>query len=158
MHDGELLGVLAAEHGDIGLHRGEQLGDDRRNTTEVARSMRTLERPGEVPRLDRGVEPLGVHRGGRRGVHRVDTHGGAPLDICLEGARIAGEILGAVELQRVDEDRHHHCVGMLVGHANQLEMALVERPHRRDEGHRRPGEAALPGPRPGRVGVGEHLW
>ena len=49
-HDDALLRVLLAEVGDVGLHHGEQLGDDGGHAPEVLRAAhRALERLGDGP-------------------------------------------------------------------------------------------------------------
>jgi hypothetical protein len=71
--DGQLLVVLLAEDRDVGPYGEEELGDDGRDPSEVARPERALHRLTERPGIDVGLEAGGVH--GRRGRHveRVDA-------------------------------------------------------------------------------------
>lgn len=157
MDDRQLLGVLAPEHGDVGLDRGEQLRHDGRDATEVSGSVGSLERTGEVARLDGGVEALRVHRSRCGRIDRIDPGSRAAGEIGLEGARVPCEILGTVELQRVDEDGHDHRVAALASHPDQFDVAVVERTHGRHERHRRAAGAPLASPGASGVGVAEHL-
>ena len=51
-------------------------------------------------------------------------------EIGVEGPRIGVEILAGPELQRIDEDRHHHDrSGHPLGGADQREVAFVQRTH-----------------------------
>ncbi len=72
-----------------------------------------------------------VRRGGE---HEVDADPGEGGEVRLEGAGVAVEVLAGAELERVDEDRHHHVVGVRVRLADELEVALVERAHGHDHG------------------------
>ena len=51
----------------------------------------------------------------------------------FEGARIGGEVLGGAELGGVDEDGDHDDVGLLLGDADEGEVAVVEVAHGGDE-------------------------
>ena len=52
----------------------------------------------------------------------------------LERARVAVEVLGRTELQRVDEDRHEQVVGSATGRPQQRCVPLVQRAHGHDDG------------------------
>ena len=65
--------------------------------------------------------------------------------VLVERARVGVEILACPELQRVDEDRHHHDrAGNALGRANQRQVALVQRTHGGHEGD--PAPAGTQGP------------
>jgi hypothetical protein len=83
----------------------------------------------------------------------VNTLLPAGLEIGLQRAGVAGEILARTELQGVHEDRHgdHGGAGRAAGVADQLAVALVQRAHRRDEQHAAP--SGTQGPRHGGDGL-----
>jgi hypothetical protein len=134
--DRELLVVLLAEHRDIGAGRSEQLRDDRRHAVEMARPTGAFHGGRERARHDPGLETRGVHRGGGRGIHRIDRCVGARGEVGLEHLWVAGEVGGIAELERVDEDGHHHEVCTCVRQVDQGKVPVVERSHRRHQRHR----------------------
>ena len=154
----QLLGVLAPEHRHVRLNCGEQLRDHGGDTTEVTGPVSTFERFGQHARLDMGVEPTRVHRGRSGCVHRVDTDGGALLEVGVDGARIALEVGCDVELQWVDEDRHDDGIGMVPGLVDQCQVAGVQRAHRGHEPDPSTSDALAlaPGPHRSRGGDDVH--
>ena len=60
---------------------------------------------------------------------RFGTRGEVPL----EGARIAGDVLGIAELQRVDEDGDGDDVALFGGPGDERPVSVVQRAHRRYE-------------------------
>ena len=127
----QLLVILLAEAGHVGLHQVEQLGDDSADTTEVARAQRPFQQAGETRYLDEGLagKPLGIHQLRGRGEHQIHAGGLQGGAVLLQGTGIVGEILGLVELQGVHEDADHHLVAAAAGLIDQGEMALVQIAH-----------------------------
>ena len=54
----------------------------------------------------------------------------------VRSAKALGNPLARRELQRVDEDAHHHRVAQRLCLLDQSEVALMQRPHRRHQGNR----------------------
>src|SRR5205823_7155357 len=59
-----LLEILAAEHGDVGLHQVEQLGHHGQHTGEVAGARRALEPVGHRTGVEAHQRIGGIHRVG----------------------------------------------------------------------------------------------
>ena len=100
--DRELLGVLLAEIGDVGLDGVEELGDDGGDAAEVlgaALRRVALEDLGEALDLDPGREALWVDLLDRRRVDEVDAGLGREPRVALLVARIAVEVLARPELR-----------------------------------------------------------
>jgi hypothetical protein len=142
-HDGELLGVLLAEDGDVGAHEAEERGDHRRHALEVA---------GPAVALEAGRRALDPHS--RRGAGRVDggdlgqedeiaAGRGEARRIALLVARIALEVGRVVELRRVDENRDDDARSVLPRQLDQRQVAVVERAHGRHEADPFAGGAPL---------------
>ena len=140
----ELLVILLAEQGDIGLSLHQQLDDDRRHPGEVAWPELVLEtcrrRPVDTDqrRETRRVHAVEIGREDQIGTGRLDHRA-----IALEVARIGRKVLVGGELLGVDEDRHDHPVGDVARRRDERHVAGVERAHRRDEGD--PLAAGAPG-------------
>ena len=127
----QLLVILLAKAGHIRLYQIEQLGDDGTDTTEVTRTQRPLQQIGETRHLDEGLarQPLRIHDLRGRGEHHIDTGRFQRSAILLQSARVVGEILGLVELHRVDEDADHHLLGVAVRLLHQRQVALMQIAH-----------------------------
>jgi hypothetical protein len=80
-------------------------------------------------------------------IRGVDPDGVAGGEVVVDRPRVQVEVGAHVELQRVDEDRDHHDVGVLARFVDQREVSCVQRSQGRYEGNAMPG-------RPLRVGVG----
>ena len=65
--------------------------------------------------------------------HEVDAPRGGEPGVVIESARIAREVFGRAELQRIHKDAHDDDVGNSFGFVDQSEMSLVEGAHRRHE-------------------------
>lgn len=128
-HDGQLLVILLAEHGNVGARGAEQFGDHGGDSVEVAGSRRAFHRVGQPADVHRGRESVWVHRRCRGHVHDADAGGSARLQVVVERPGVRVEVAPLTELQRVDEDRHDHLVGELPRRVDQFEMAAVERSH-----------------------------
>ena len=92
----QLLGVLLAEVGDLGLDRVEELGDDGGDAAEVpgaAPRRVAVEHLGQALDLDRGREALGIDLLDRGRVDVVDAGLGGEPRVALLVARVAVEVL-----------------------------------------------------------------
>ena len=58
-----------------------------------------------------------------------------PLEVGVQGARIAGQVLAGAELAGIDEDRHHDRVALRHGRPHQAQMPFVQGSHRRHQSH-----------------------
>ena len=85
-------------------------------------------------RLDVIALRLREQLGGVGGEYRVNADCFQTRAIGFQRARIARKILVRAELQRVDEDAHHHTGCVLACHFNQCEMAVVQIAHGGHEG------------------------
>ena len=133
----ELLVVLLAEERDVRADDVEQLRDDGQHPGEVARAAPRppARRPSGPGSTVASWRPRGYMSSTPGREHQLDALVAADLQVRLQRARVAGEVLGRAELQGVDEDRHRDDPG--ARHAarvpDQLAVALVQRTHRRDE-------------------------
>ena len=103
--DHDLLRVLLAEVGVLRADDAEQDGHHGRDAVEVAGPGGALERPGERPDVDDGVEAGRVDLLDRRRPDEVDALGLADREVARLVARVALVVGRLVELARVDEDR-----------------------------------------------------
>ena len=107
----ELLVVLLAEDRDVGPDQAEQLGHHGEHAAEVAGPDLALEHVRERSGLDghrRLLGPARVDLLDGRGEDDVDALLLADLEVEVEGARVAVEVLAGAELERVDEHRGDH--------------------------------------------------
>lgn len=161
-HDGELLVVLHAEHGEIGFDRRQQLGHDRGHALEVSGPAPALHRRRERAGHDACVETARVHRGHRRCVHDLDPRRPTRGEVVVDRGGVVLEIGRLPELQWIDEDRHDDRIGERPGVFDEAEVAAMQRTHRRDQRHRpvRTPYLARPRPHPSRrrgdLGHGAH--
>ena len=102
-------------------------------------------------------KPAGYIDGGGGCVHGVDAGVAAGRQVVVDRAGVVVEVGGLVELERVDEDRHHHHVGTRARLGDERQVPVVERAHRRHDAD----DVAVAGTveRPGahRLGAVEHL-
>ena len=129
----QLLVILLAEDCDVRVDDHEELQDDGRDAAKVTGTMRAAERLREPLHRDRRLRPVRVDvvRIGRE--EHVDTRGGEERAVMFQVARIAREVVGAVELRGVDEDRGHDEIGVPPRDLDQRRMPGMERAHRRHE-------------------------
>jgi hypothetical protein len=140
-HHLQLLPVLLAEGGDIGAGLQEQLGADGRDAAEMAGSRIAFPAGGGAGHLD--------HRGGARRVHGLDRRhpdqvaaGGAQLrQVAILVARIAREVLGGGELQRIDEDRRGDGIRFAPRRGNEFDVPRMQCAHRRHQAKAAPSGA-----------------
>ena len=78
------------------------------------------------PRGHRRPRAIGVHRGWGRREGDLDTFIAQQFQIRIQSAGVGVEILTRTELQRIDEDRHHHNgAGHPLGRTDECTMTLV---------------------------------
>src|SRR5207302_8959072 len=110
-----LLEVLAAEHGDVGLHQVKQLGHHGQHAGEVAGTGRALEAVGHRTGVEAYPRIGGVHRIGVGEKQALDAALGGELLVPLDVARIGREVFSRPELERIHENAHHDAYGPLPG-------------------------------------------
>ena len=125
----ELLPILLAEEGQIGLHLIEQFEHH---------SCHAIEMAGPRGPAQSAADPAYGHGSGiafrihRRGVwcpDQADPFGGQQGAIGFKLAWIFAQILIGAELPRVDEDRYSHMRSARTGFAHQSQMALMQCAH-----------------------------
>src|SRR5205085_3615666 len=125
--------VLLAEVGAIGTDEVEELETDRRHAAEMPGAILALENPAELFDVDPGLEAGRIELAGARREQDVDAGLGGERRVALLVPRIGGEVLSFAELRRVDEEAGDHEVVFVPRRAEEREVALVERAHRRYE-------------------------
>lgn len=135
--ESELLEVLVSEDGGVRADDVEELEDDGEDAIEVAGSGGSAEVGGEEGLGNEGGVVLFVERGGFGDEGDIGSFGRGEGEIVFERAGVGAEVLGAVELDGVDEDgnddgafRPH----LLPGGAEKSEVTFVEGAHGGDEG------------------------
>src|SRR5262249_35240676 len=113
------------EVGHIGLDEMEQLQDHGGHAAEVAGPGSAAEAVLKPVNLHIGAEARQVYGLDFGGEDQVGAFPRANLQVLLERARIAGEVLGGTELNRVDEDGDHDEAGLAAGGPAQAGMAGV---------------------------------
>src|SRR4029453_16808750 len=93
----------------------------------AAQSVREALHGHRAQRLD------GVHLVHGRREHEVDTELVADLEVRVQRARIALEVIFAIELKRVDEDADNDGVAALARSLNQPSVTPMQRAHGRHE-------------------------
>ena len=135
----QLLGVLLAEVGDVGLTVLKSLATTvvtpRKWLGPAPRGV-AVEDLGQALDLDRGREAVGVDLLDRGRVDEVDAGLGGEPRVALLVARVALEVLAGAELGRVDEEAHDDHVALLAGGAQQREVPVVQEAHRRHQADR----------------------
>ena len=95
----QLLGVLASEGDPVGTETGEQLGDRGGDSPEMTGAVLPLHALGHRRHRHPGERRLGVHLLERGGEHDVDSAALGESDVAIERPRVAGEVVGIVELE-----------------------------------------------------------
>ena len=99
----------------------------------MARPRRALEPARELLDLDPGLVAGRVELVGGRGEEQVGARLVGRARVALLVARVGGEVVGGVELRRVDEQAHDEDLVLGPGGLKQREVACVEGAHRRHE-------------------------
>ena len=134
-----LLRILLPQPQVVRLHGIQEPRHDRAHAGVVSGPRRALENIGQA--LDEHARPVA----GRVDVlhlrlpHQVHAIGRELRAVTRGGPRIAGVVLARAELQRIDEDAHHHSVGHAACQAHERQVSFVQRPH---GGHERQAFAA----------------
>lgn len=130
-NDGELLVVLLAEDGEVGLQQAEEAGDDGGDAVEVPGAGGAAEARGEPLDVDGGGVARGVQ--GRRHEEQVHTRLFAEGGVALGVSRVAVEVLARTELQRIDENADHKLIAERAGEVHQRGVPGVQEAHGRHE-------------------------
>ena len=132
----QLLVVLLAKQGDVGLDDLKELHDDRRDAAEVTGSKLTFE---DFHLLGGRLDVVGLGCRVHLALVRCKEDRNAGIlelgSVVGKRARVALEIFRRAELQTVDEDGSGNLRAMLVGGTDQGYVPFVEIAHGRDEGH-----------------------
>ena len=89
-----------------------------------------------------GSRAVRIHRRSAWGEGYFDSFTAQQRQVVVEDPRVGVEIFVGAELQRVDEDRHHHHrAGHSLGGADQREVSVVQRAHGRHQHHPSTGVA-----------------
>src|SRR6266511_68692 len=129
--DGSLLRVLLTEVRHLRAHDVEELQAHRGDPAEVP-GARSAFRSGLFD-VDPGCVPLRVHLLDGRREQKVDACRFRQLCVMRLVARVARQVFVRAELDRVDEQGHHHGLALVARSAEQGEMPVVECTHRRHE-------------------------
>ena len=133
-HDGELLGILLAEHSDMRRHDLEQSEHHRRDSREVPRPVLTLEAVGDRARVDRRGSSLRVDLGDTRREDGVDALSLTGREVRGEIPRVGVKIGGPIELGRIHKDRDDDPVSASERLADQYDVSSMEGAHRWNDG------------------------
>src|SRR5688572_18034999 len=106
-YDGKLLRVLFAEVCDVRPDDLEQLQDDGRDAPEMSGPVSTAAMLGERAGVNRARRRTGVHLPSRWGEDDVNAKRLAEREIGVDRPRIPFEVVGTIELKRIDENAHH---------------------------------------------------
>ena len=128
-----LLVVLAPEDSHRPASEVEELGHDRGDAIEMGLSKFALERLSHLRYAYLSLEALRVHRIGFRREHEIDPTSAAPVEVALEGSRVAIEVFAFGELQGVHEHGHRDELRPSLGLVDQREVAFMKRAHRRHQ-------------------------
>jgi len=135
-HD-RLLSVLLAEEGDCRADHVEELCDHGRDAAEVARTPSpriAAENAGEIcSDLDRGIEARWVDLIDAGRPDDVDSGARGQLEVARLIARVGAEVLAGAELRRVHEQAHDDDIAASARFAQQAQVAIVQRAHRRHQ-------------------------
>ena len=147
--DERLLRVLLAEERHVGPDHVQQLGHDGGDAVEVAHAaVLALERLGQAAHVDRRREARRIDLVERGREEQVGAGLGRQRGVALLVARVGGQVAGLVELRGVDEERDDDDVARRARVADEAQMALVQRAHRRHE-----ADDALLAPRRAQLGA-----
>ena len=119
----------------------EELGHDRGHPTKVAGPEHPAQRPADVVHLNGGLKALWIHLWRFRGEERIGADLFQQATVLLQVARVGGKIRPLVELDGVDEDRHHDHVAPPFPFAHQAQMAFVQKSHGGHKGDLLPFQA-----------------
>ena len=127
--DGNLLEVLFAEIGAVGLRQVEEAAHHHCHAREMARAAGSFHHLLDGAEVIDRIDGFGIHLldGGDEG--DVGFCGCELLAVGLHRAGVFGEVFLVIELYGVDKDADDHEVVFLAGTGDQGEVPLVERAH-----------------------------
>ena len=108
LHQAQLLVVLLAKNGVSAVGDVEKLVNHCQRTGKVPRASSTFELRSQRPRLHRRAETVGVHLLRVRRKDQLSTDSAELLHVFIQSPRVGIKVLPLTELQRIDENRHHH--------------------------------------------------
>ena len=116
----------ASKDDTVEIARGlERVTVHRHDAGEMTRPRRAFQVARLFTHRQIRAEAVGIHRVGPRHVHRVDALAAQHLEVVIEVARVALEVLARSELQRIDEDRRRDAIAFGARDAHQRCVALV---------------------------------
>lgn len=124
----QLLKILFAKECHIRTGLEKKLRDDCRNPIEMAGPERSAQALAHRAHRNRRGKVLRIHI---RRVRRIEDVGAERRQlggIVIFGARIGSKISGAVELLRIDKERHDHPIAHRECGTHQAEMPLMQSP------------------------------
>ncbi len=146
--EGELLEVFFAENSAVGLEDVEQFQNHGEDAIEMPGAGGTAEVFGEEGFCDEDGAVGEVEFAGIGDKGEIDTFGFAGGEVVFKSFGVIKEVLGAVELDWIDENRDRDRApgaDFFTRRTEQGEVSLVERSHCRDEGEgTRSGRKRLP--------------
>ena len=135
--EGELLEVFFAENSAVGLEDVEQFQNHGEDAIEMPGAGGTAEVFGEEGFRDEDGAVGEVEFAGIGDKGEIDTFGVAGGEVVFKSFGVIKEVLGAVELDWIDENRDRDRApgaDFFTRRTEQGEVSLVERSHCRDEG------------------------
>lgn len=136
-NEGKLLEVLVPEDGELGLKDVEELEHDGQDAIEVARPGGSAKVLREERFGDEGGVIGGIQAWDLRGEDEVHAFFFAESEIVIDRLGVVLEVLGAVELNGIDENRNGDGSGgsdFFTGCSDELEVSFVESSHGGHEG------------------------
>jgi len=134
--EGELLKIFFSENGTVGLEDVEQFQDDGENAVEMPGAGGSAEVFGEEGFRDENGAIGEIEFVGIGDKAEIDAFGFAGCEVVLKSFGVIKEVLGAVELDWIDENRDRDRApgaDFCTRRTEQGEVSLVERSHCRDE-------------------------
>ncbi len=135
----ELLIILFAEEGAVRHRHQQELGNDGRDTFEMAGAQRTTEPVGDTRHRDGRELLAGIHLVLARSEDDAAAGSTQLVEVTLLIARVGSEILVGSELCRVDEDAGRRNVTPVERALHQADMSLVQGAHGRNQADRAAG-------------------
>ena len=148
INEGELLEVFFAKNGTVGLEDVEQFQDDGENAVKMPGAGGSAEVFGEAGFRDENGAIGEIECVGTGDEGEIDALGFAGGEVIFKSLGVVKEVLGAVELDWIHENRDRdRALGpdFFTRRMEQGEVSLVERSHCRDEGQgTRSGRKSFP--------------
>ena len=126
---GELLRVFLAEIGAPRLHNVEELEHHVATPSKMSGTESPAQMLGHRARFDKDALRRRIHFSGGRGEQEIGAPRFAEGRVHAELARISLEVAGAVELNGVHEQAHHHGLVFAARQVQKGSVTGVERAH-----------------------------